>query len=195
MMSLRLEIEVFDKNGNSRYKEMQKVNSWTKQAAQIFEFMFKHTDGSGIKDTSGVNKSFDISGSQSLPLDLTKGDNDQGILVGTGATAADRDDFILETRIDNGSSTGQLDYGTMVAYQGALGTSTGFTVLVERTFTNNSGASITINEVGTACEWDTNTGGGVTLLTFLLVRDVLATGVVVLDTEAVVVRYFTDWDV
>ncbi len=194
MMTLRLEIEVRRPDGTVRYKEMQKVNSWTKQAAQIFEFMFKHTDGSGILDTSAASQSFDISSSQSLPLEMAP-DTNTGIFVGTGSTAADKDDTSLETKIADGSGSGQLTHQSMVAYQGALGTSTGFTTLFERTFQNDSGASITINEVGTESEWDANTGAGTSIKRFLMVHDVLATGVVVLDSEAVVVRYFTDWDV
>lgn len=195
MMTLRLEIEVRRQDGTIRYKEMQKVNSWTKQAAQIFEFMFKHTDGSAFTNTSGTgSKSFDISASQSLPLEMVP-DTSTGIFVGTGSTAADKDDHKLETEIADGSASGELTHQAMVAYQGALGTSTGFTTLFERTFQNDSGASITINEVGTESEWDTNTGAGTSIEQFLIVHDVLATGVVVLDSEAVVVRYFTDWDV
>lgn len=194
MFSLRLEIEVIRPDGTTRYKEMQAVNSWTKQGAQMFEVMFKEADVSSVKDVNGNNQTLDHDGS-SRPLELALDDTQTGIFVGTGSTAADKDDFKLETEIAQGSSSGQFTHQDNVAYQGALGTSTGFTVLVERTFQNDSGGSITINEVGTKCEMDRQAGGGVSHSRFLLVRDVLATGVVVLDTEAVVVRYFTDWDV
>lgn len=195
MMTLRLEIEVIRPDGTTCYKKIQRVNSWTKQAAQVFESRFKEADVAGIKDISGVERTLDVdSTSTNKPLGLTDSTN-TGIFLGTGATAADKDDNKLETKIDSGSGSGQLTHGTNVNFEGVLGTSTGYTVLTERTFTNDSGASITINEVGIQNRFDRAAGAGNTESTFLIVRDVLVTGVVVLDSEAIVVRYFTDWDV
>lgn len=199
MMRLRLELEVRRPDGSIRYKEMQDVNSWVKNAANLFVVAFRAADLSlQFTNTSGAGpKSLDLSGTTTNIWGMgdTFSIGNEGIIVGTGTTAADKDDFDLETKIAEGSGSGQFTHGTMINYEGVLGTPTGFTNLIERTFQNDSGGTITINEVGLRNRWDTNLGAGATNETFLLVRDVLAAGVVVLDSEAVVVRYFFDWDV
>jgi hypothetical protein len=67
--------------------------------------------------------------------------------VGTGSAAIDKTDGALSAKIDNGSGTGQLSYGTMVGQETVV-TASGARFILERTFTNNSGADITIEEVG-----------------------------------------------
>ncbi len=184
MLRLQLEIEIIRPDGTTRYKEKQDVNSWVKQAAQHFEAGCKHASVT-MKRTTGSNTS--LNPASSRIFDTITGATASGILVGTGSTTPDKDDFVIETEIADGSSSGEMDRTNGIQYEGVLGTSTGFTVLLEKTFTNNSGASITINEV--VIYYRT---GAVLMMG---VRDVLATGVVVLAAEAVVVRYFTDWDV
>ncbi len=185
MLRLSLEIEVIRSDGTTRYKERQNVNSWVKQAAQQFEAACKHASVNIKTTTGGTTGHNPSTPDATFQLFGTTGG---GIVIGTGSTAVDRDDFQIETEIADGSASGEMDRATSVEYEGILGTSTGYTVLFERTFTNNSGASITINEV---VIYHLSTGN----VNIMGVRDVLATGVVVLDTEAVVVRYFTDWDV
>ncbi len=184
MLYLSLEIEIIQANGTTRYKKKQEVNSWVKQAAQQFEAATKHAN-INIKTTTGGSTGHNPSTDATFRAQLG---STGGIQVGTGATAVTADDFQIETLIANGSGSGQMVYALAVAYEGILGTPTGYTVLYERTFTNSSGASITINEVALY----TVSAGAVQLMA---VRDVLVVGVVVLDSESVVVRYFTDWDV
>ncbi len=184
MLRLSLEIEIIRPDGTTRYKERQVVNSWVKAAAQQFEAATKHANVN-IKDTGGGTTGHNPTTDATFRLDDAA---TRGILVGTGSTAVTADDFQLETEIANGSASGELVRALGVNFEGVLGTTTGFTVLFERTFTNSSGASITINEVAIYHL----TIGAVNLMG---VRDVLSTGVVVLDNESVVVRYFTDWDV
>lgn len=185
MLRLSLEIEVIRLDGTTRYKERQNVNSWVKQAAQQFEAACKHAAVS-INVTTGSPTNHDPGTPD--PTFRVKGLSGGSIRVGTGSTAVTADDFVIETEIADGTASGELDRAIGVEYEGVLGTSTGFTVLFERTFTNSSGGSITINEVALY-----HLAGG--SVNFMGVRDVLATGVVVLNNEAVVVRYFTDWDV
>ena len=184
MLKLHLEIEIIRPDGTTRYKERQNVNSWVKAAAQQFEAATKHAN-INIKTTTGGTTGHNPSVDATFRLDAAA---IRGILLGTGSTAVTADDFQLETVIDDGSASGELVRAASVEYEGILGTSTGYTVLFEKTFTNSSGASITINEVAI---YHLSTGS--TLI--MGVRDVLSSGVVVLDNESVVVRYFTDWDV
>lgn len=69
------------------------------------------------------------------------------IVVGTGTTAVALADFCLEKEMQSGTTTGRLTYNSGTV---SLDTydSTSSQVTMTRTFTNNSGATITINEIG-----------------------------------------------
>lgn len=195
MMKLSYQLIVKDKDGNIKSDTgKMDAHSWVKQAAQFFEFNMKNADGSGIKDLNSIERAWDISSNTvGIPFDIS--DSTTGVFVGTGSTAVTSSDVVLDAAIPDGTSAGRLVHGAPTIYEGILGTSTGWTHLIERDFQNDSGATITINEVGVYTKYDTNTGAGTSPNTSMLIRDVLGTGVAVLDGESAVVRYFFDWDV
>lgn len=110
----------------------------------------------------------------------TTGDTDYGILVGTGTTATDINDYALDTLIAEGTGAGQMEYGNHSIVNSTHDGSTYSYAGITRTVANNSGGSIVVAEVGLACEhyWDTNVDRH-----FLLIREVLGTTVTVLDTQ------------
>jgi len=70
-----------------------------------------------------------------------------GPVVGTGTTPVAITQTALTTQIGHGVGAGQLQYGAVsVGLPQTLGSTRQFTIA--RTFTNNSGADITVNEVG-----------------------------------------------
>jgi hypothetical protein len=80
----------------------------------------------------------------------TANDNSYGIQVGTGIAAVTITDSHLQTLIANGNAGGQLSYGSVSCGAVAIvGSTAKFTIA--RTLTNNSGADITVNEVGLMC--------------------------------------------
>jgi hypothetical protein len=77
----------------------------------------------------------------------TAGDATFGVVVGTGTQANDVGAYALQTPIANGTGAGQLQYGAVsVTSPTTVGQKRQMTIA--RVFTNNSGASITVNEVG-----------------------------------------------
>jgi len=116
----------------------------------------------------------------------TAGETEAGILVGSGTTAESNTDFALATQIAHGTSAGQLQYG-----------STGFTApteaagnvdwVITRAFTNGSGATVTVREIGCAGGEATNTP--TTTTGRLLVRDVLPSAVPVANGQVLTVQY------
>ena len=102
-----------------------------------------------------------------------------GIVVGTGSTAWTFEDYKLDTLIAHGNSADQLSYTATDtrtdAFVGDVVTTT-----ATRTFNNNSGGAIEINEVGLY----TGIGG-----TSMLNRDVLVSPVSVPDAGQLVVTY------
>jgi len=110
-----------------------------------------------------------------------------GIVIGTGNAANTTSTYALQSQIQNGTGAGQMQYGaTNVASLVTSGNTVSFQV--NRTFTNNSGASITVAEVGIYCGLATNQTTGA-WSTFALARDVLATPVTVANTTPITVYY------
>ena len=70
-----------------------------------------------------------------------------GILVGTGTSTPANTDNAMETLIVNGSSAGQLQYGSCAVGAAAV-VGANVDMVIARTFVNGSGGSITIREVG-----------------------------------------------
>ncbi len=69
------------------------------------------------------------------------------ICVGVGAETTTKLDWALKNFVKDGSSTGQLVYESMIVAVPAVAGNTS-TITVTRDFTNNSGATVAIKEVG-----------------------------------------------
>ena len=100
-----------------------------------------------------------------------------GVVVGTGTTAFDLDDYRLDAIVSHGNSSGQLYYQAQAAPVTTYSGDPDFTenILHKRVFNNNSGATITVNEVGLVFF----TYG--TWYNVMMSRDVLDTPAVVLN--------------
>ena len=112
-----------------------------------------------------------------------------GIQVGTGTAAVTPTNYALGTRVAHGRGAGQLEYGGCELINITFADPNGeFTV--RRYFTNHSGGSITINEVGIYATAGNATGGsyGETYV-FLIARDLVSPGVAVADAELLRVTY------
>ena len=115
-------------------------------------------------------------------FNAASGDSRYGIVIGTGNTANSTSTIALQSQIANGTSSGQMSYG---ANNYTAITTSGSTVSFQmnRTFTNNSGASITVAEVGLYL-FDSTAGNS-----FDLERTVLASAVTVANTAPIQVIY------
>lgn len=135
------------KTGKIVLKRKEKCYSLVDNFLRILYCKMGFVTNSGT-DTSGSSVSF-TAGSEIDPYFLmTAGssDDDSGIVVGTGTTAAAIDDNNVETRIDDGAGSGQLQYASSTVAAPTVDAST-TTLTLTRVFTNDSGGSITINEV------------------------------------------------
>jgi len=138
------------------------------------------TSGSG-PNTSGTNEPFIDDYSKLLSLEGFNtndgsGDASYGIQVGTGTAANSTSTYALASQIANGTGSGQLSYGSH-SYNWSTGSTS---TTVARTFSNSSGASITVSEVGLV--WKSNS-------TFLMIRDVLSSSVVISNGGSFTVNY------
>jgi hypothetical protein len=113
------------------------------------------------------------------------GDVNKGIRVGTGTTTPTPDDYCLAAPIGEGTGPGQLSHGAVtietVTIEGSVAK---FRII--RTFTNNSGASITVYEVGLFVQ--ILCGDGSTY-SFMVARDVISGGISIPNGATLTVRY------
>jgi len=77
-----------------------------------------------------------------MSVDTGEGLDNCGLVVGTGTTEPTRDDHKLESKIPHGTGAGELYYYDTAVIHGPD------YIEVRRTFANQSGADITVREVG-----------------------------------------------
>ena len=190
---LEIEIRLFDKNKKTiKYYPKRESHSWT---ANHWKFIFGHcsgypltsADSLSLTDTGNTERA-QVATSYTAYLDQVTNvksavnDDTQGILVGTGATAESTSDYAMDTIINDGSAAGELVYSAMstVGFSGDKKTTQ------TRYFTNESGGSIVVAEVGLVYAITYSAG---TLYDILMARDVLSSTITVADTEVLKVEY------
>jgi len=188
-IELRYRAVVRDVDGRvKRDTGLQLSRSFVFQFLQILMGAMGNRDVAGGKDTGGAARTIDGSQLNVGYVEFVKApdDNDTyGLVVGTGVTAEDTMDYALATKIAHGVGAGQLDYGAH-SFTDPAEVGANVDMVITRTFYNGSGGTITVNEIGAYCRsvYTTDTIGY-----FCIIRDVLAAGVEVADTETLTVQY------
>jgi hypothetical protein len=136
----------FDKDGNIIGESSHKANSLVIAMARLLMVQITSTSQS-IVDMGGTTRTNAIH-ANNMRVNSPANDNTYGIMVGTSSTAVAVTDTALGARIAHGTGAGQLSYGAMTF--DPTTTTSGSSVFFNcmRVFTNNSGADITIEEVG-----------------------------------------------
>jgi hypothetical protein len=185
MPTLHIHTKV-EKGGVILSEKHQVGHSWTRNAYNGYNQMMldslptsylfiRNTDGSfGIQNNAMFSRYYSQAG---YGYYNNNNNNNFGVVLGTGNTAFDLDDYKLDTIIAHGNSATQLYYNAQVAPVTTYSGDPDFTqnILYKRVFNNNSGATIEVKEVGLI--WY-NSGG---FATVLMSRDVLDTPAVVLN--------------
>ena len=117
------------------------------------------------------------------------GDTNIGIMVGTGITAPNIDDYALESQCGHGSGVGQFSHGAVTfGLPTSDATTSHFTIT--RDFSNNSGATITVNEVGLyVAALTVSYYGSAQSAYFMIIRDVISGGVDVPIGQTLTINY------
>ena len=195
-----VELEVRDKDGKVIERRKQVSRSWTRWAYNTAFCQLACVDGLtpdnlSMKDTTGAVKtgncpaaleddhSCKASVETGWALAAAAGDDAMGIVVGTGTGAESFEDHALETKIADGTGAGQLSY---VLSEDYTVSTEGTTKKAEqvRYFNNNSGAAITVNEVGLYVRYGSHGS-----FNFMTARDLVSPGVSVPDTGQLKVTY------
>jgi len=174
-------IEVKDK-GKVIYSKQFESHSFVAQWLDLLYGMFGQNSLSILNNNSPAQAVF-VS-----PLDMNVGSGNQsyGIQVGSGTTKS-INDTALDSLIPNGNSAGQLAYGAMSFTSPTINTTTNQgNFSVSRSFTNNSGGSVTVSEVGIVLRSfasDTN------FYYIFIIHDILSSPITLANSQVLTVTY------
>ena len=214
MMSVRVEyeIEVKDRHGKVIKREKGESKSLLKNFVAVLRAMMLGTvdtrDDTGgtavtggatgtVKDLTGADKTIwgggrhpnNRAGGWPLAIDAQDDDDTYGIVVGKGDAPVSAEDYALDDQIPHGTETGKLDYGTHT-FEDVVVEDKVSKFRVSRRFTNLSGASVTVKEIGIIAwnYWRDYTTIRADVK-FLFVRDVLTSPTTIPDGASLNVRY------
>jgi len=103
-----------------------------------------------LTDTAGYSVSINGASGGTMAINAPSGNDSYGIVIGSGAAAGSTPSPFasnLTAKIPQGTASGQIEYGaTSVSTASVSGQTTSFTIT--RSFTNVSGATINVTEIG-----------------------------------------------
>jgi hypothetical protein len=191
------EIEIRDKNGKLLERKRFKSHSWLRQFIdwlRMCAYQLKTTatvNTMTINDVTNTartvpNTSTQYAGAFVMGYNAPANTSDYGLVVGSGDAPNSISTYALASQIIHGSGSGQLIYGatTVEAVANPSGGDLQFRVI--RPFTNNSGASVTVKEVG--IYGNLRDSGGADR-SFAIARDVLPSPSSVPDGATMTLRY------
>jgi len=173
-----IELELRDKDGKLLKKWVQEGHSWVKWFLYIF-YVYMMQTSLTITKTDGTSASFGPGAGLSGGLSIAGGygSDTVGIIVGTSNLAWNIEQYKLDSKISHGNGSGQLLYG-VTSVDDVSPMTNGYRIFVSRVFTNNSGASVIVKEVGIY-----------SALNIMYARDVLTASVEVQNLQSLTVRY------
>jgi hypothetical protein len=196
-----IELEVKDRKGRLLKRKRMRAQSWVGNLVGFLSAIFSGgappttaslgyiTSRADLVDTNGIARGLLLcvypAGVQ-IGVAAAAGVDTFGILVGTGSGAVTLGQYSLVTRITHGTGVGQLSYGATTVE--AMVKDTAWYFRVVRSFTNNSGADITVYEVGLFMQFAYGSISG-NYAQFMLARDVIPDGILVPAGATLTVRY------
>ncbi len=164
------------------------AHSWVEQMAQYMLCYLSNAAVANIQDLGGINRTGDPG--LGFKFNAVFSSDLAGIQVGSSATAPDRDDFELTTRILDGNTAGRLEYTPLTSTVSAFVAVTGgYRLTLEQSYLNDSGGSITVRETGLyTLNRDTAASSFICML-----HDLVSPAFTVVDGGAMIVRYHLDW--
>jgi len=150
-----------------KYDKAHEAHSFV---VQFLNLLFTQLVYGGIAtiDITGVSRAIYYS-AYTLSGRANAGEVTRGIIVGTGSTPPQPSDYKIQTIIPHGNAAGQLAY-SFWGESGPWIAPPNIYCAIHRTFTNNSGAPITVTEITLYAQANI----GSTPYYFCITRDILA---------------------
>jgi len=147
-----------------------------------------------FKDTtpsirSGSEATIYTPGSGSYGYQAIAGNDDWGIVCGTGVIAEEFDDYALGTKIVHGNDPTELSYNACGYTKAWDGGTLEMQNTFERIFNNNSGGQIDIGEIGIYAALAIYYTPGLPHSRVMVIRDLVSPVVEVVDTAQMTVTY------
>jgi hypothetical protein len=154
-----IEFEVRDKDGKLIQKGKFPAKSWVGNVVGLLSAILSTWSASSgnfavftrsdLIDTSGTSRNMGLAstgGGTTLGGCAPSGDVSGGIVVGSADTPVSIGQYMLVNLIGHGTGSGQLQYGTTTVETITKNSIWLFRVI--RTFSNSSGATVTVREIG-----------------------------------------------
>ncbi len=181
--SLSYTVEVRDKEGRVIQRISAPSRSYVQQWNQLVNVHASQVNKT-VKDIDGVDRTVKTY-SSTLLANAPISNVDYGLRVGKGTTAVAITDYALETPCGEGTGTDEFNHQLVEFTEPSVAGSTCSFEIV-RTMINNSGAAISVGEIGCyIIAWED--GGGSE--SFLGFRDVLPSAVDIPDGGSITVTY------
>ena len=179
---------IFDPNGEiTEFQSAKRSESFVGNFMALLRGAMENTPAMVGLELTDTSNTLQLVHNNIYIFDVTSAINldTKSIVVGTGNTAPTITDYALQTKIAHGAGAGQMSYSaTTFAVPVSDGTTSQFTIT--RNFANGSGGSITVQEIGLISQVQDETQ---TNRYFLLIRDVIAGGIVVPNGQTLTVNY------
>lgn len=193
-VNYELKIEVL-KDGKVVKTVKKKGNGFLKNfMALLCGLLFDNIATANIRDTTGTYYDARVryyaadDTFRNAHAEAGEGITDRGILVGTGTTPPAPTDYSLESLIEHGTGAGQMYYyATNVVGISVSDNEISFDVV--REIANQSGADITVYEIGLAIYYYYVEDGTPYNLNVLLIRDVISDGITVPNGQSLRITY------
>jgi hypothetical protein len=200
MPKAEIEFEVRDKDGKLVRKGKMPANSWVGNIIGLLSSLTKGATSAtsttsiypvitraDLKDVAGAAKGLFMIGAVGNTIyggEAPSGSASFGIKIGTNDLAVTLSQVDLQASIAHGTGAGQMLYGATTVE--SLVTNASWYFRVIRTFTNNSGGTVTVREMGMFLHYSAS---GVPSNYYMLARDVLPSPINVANGQTLTLRY------
>jgi hypothetical protein len=157
-----IEFEVIDKDGKLIEKGKLPAKSWVGNIVGLISGLISLWNSAGssyygtplsrtdLTDTGGTARGIGISSGTAVSVLMggcaPVGETTGGIVVGSSDLPVSIGQFTLQSLISHGTGSGQLQYGATTVE--SLNKNSTWYFRIIRTFTNGSGATVTVREIG-----------------------------------------------
>jgi hypothetical protein len=180
-----LKIKVIDRNGKCIYYRRYRSRSFV---ANFLRVIYTNLSGVSINNVNTNGNSYSITPRDSIVVNAVANAEFFGIQIGSGTKPPSITDNSLSQVITSGTGVGQMQYGATSVTSPVINTSnnTGY-IQITRTFTNNSGSSITVSEVGIVAYAEGYDGQS--NQPYLIIHDLLPSPITVPNGSSLTIAY------
>lgn len=189
LLTARYRVVVRDKNGKIKYIEEAPSKSFILNFLYVWWLCFNLNTSDSVSTTNSSGSETSMTTTQ--PMGWYNWVNGgakpySGIQVGSGTSSPSASSPYLESLISSGTGSGQLSYGSDSVTSPSTSSDPG-EITITKTFTNSSGGSVTVGEIGLAPQIRNDSTS--TYEAALMVHDVLSSAVSVPNGGSITITY------